>query len=108
MAFKNLLNAKATIYNQVETVNATNGEKTKTWTIKHLSIPCRLDQATGEDFIGSNKIYTAATHVLYIDDVYSVVTTDRVKISGKNYNVLRVSDGGGALHHTELLLEYLK
>lgn len=108
MGFKNLLNAKCNVYSQVETVNATNGEKTKTWTLKHLSAACRLDEATGKEFTGSLKIYTQATHILFIENVFSIDITDRITLNSKNYNVLLVKDGGGAGHHTELLLEYLK
>jgi hypothetical protein len=83
---------------------------TATYTHKDGStIPCRLDEASGQEIKSSTGQYVKATHVLFIKASNGGVTLTeksyRIVCESNTYNILLIKDAGGQGHHKELLLE---
>jgi hypothetical protein len=108
MSFDDLLNTTCSVSTVVQTRDATSRGAAPVKTLRHSNVPCRLDGATGSEYKGDNRVLGKMTHVLFLSPRYVLRETDVVTISGTDYNVLVVTDGGGHGHHTEAALELVR
>jgi len=108
LGFDSLLNKQCVIYKLVETLNSSNGERTKSRSIKHIGVPCRLQTLSGKELLENNKIYANASHTIFLSKMYDVKLTDIILIDGTYFNLLLQKDAGGQEHHYEYLVETVK
>jgi SPP1 family predicted phage head-tail adaptor len=104
-----MLNAIATLQKKSVSTSATSGQQVETWT-SIGSIRCRIDEASGREFQFASGKKVNATHVLFanLGSVVNVTEKDyRISNDGKFFDILLISNAGGALHHKEILLQVI-
>lgn len=108
MSFDSLLNTTCTIEVKTITQDAA-GQKTESWATAEAIVKCRLDAATGGLQVEPDAVYEAATHVIFMREPVTTVTTKdhRIDVAGVKYTILLVRNLYGQLNlnHLELLLE---
>ena len=105
MSFNSLLRHTCTIQVRTVTYNSDTGQQVESWADSVTGVKCRLDQAKGSEYRQPTAIYSKATHVLFMATRTLSPKNNLVIIDSNTYNILDVSDGGGAGHHIEVLLE---
>jgi head-tail adaptor len=80
-----------------------------TYITAQADVRCRLDDAGGREYLTSSGKYVKADYTLFVNyrDVQVALSEKdfRVVVDSKYYNILFISDAGGAGHHYEIALE---
>lgn len=104
---RDYFNKFCTIKSRVLTPNSKTNQMVESFTNKYVNIPCRLEPISGSEFPANATYLSKATHILYIDKVYTT-QTDSVTINSVDYDILFIDDAAGHGHHYELILEVIK
>lgn len=104
MSFKSLLNTVCDIELISLSVSA-QGEQQESYTKLYTSVPCRLRARSVWERRYSDPAYQKSTHSLYLESLN--ITAGKVRIVMENvpYNVVGVTDMGGAGRYQCLYLE---
>ena len=110
MSYNGLLNTTCTIQKLTRTQDADSGEWTESWANHATSVKCRLDMASGQGEVRiTNDRLSNTTHILFVEYRTDLNWWEyRVIADSITYNILLISQAGGMLHHTEILLELVK
>jgi len=109
MSYEGLLNTNCNIQKQTRTQNATTGQWIEVWTSYANKVVCRLDMMTRGEERKEDDVFLRATHLLFIKYRTDINWWEyRITKGARTFNILRIAQGGGTNHHTEIILEEIK
>ncbi len=104
-----LLNTSCIFEVRTGAKSTTSGQVNYTWATAQSGVPCRIDEASGQEYKAQSGTYVRATHILFVNrGAVSVAISEgehRVKIGTTTYDILLIADAGGQGHHYEIALE---
>lgn len=104
-----LLRHTCTFEQRVEGTRSGTGQVNYTYITAQSGVRCRLDDAGGREYHASSGKYVKADYILFVNCKSVQVALSekdfRVVVDSKYYNILFISDAGGAGHHYEIALE---
>ena len=81
---------RCTVQRLTETVDA-DGQMVKTWTARHVDVPCNISPLKGREIKGPNQTYVVATTSIALQGHCSdIKESDRAAVDGTTYDILLV------------------
>lgn len=81
---------RCTVQYLTETVDA-DGQIVKTWTDRHVDVPCNVMPLKGREIKGGNQTYVVANTSIALQDYCpDIVESDRAIVGGTTYDILLV------------------
>ncbi|KKL47395.1 hypothetical protein LCGC14_2335970 [marine sediment metagenome] len=109
MTIGHIFNKTCTIEVKTSAFDSVTREQEPTWADFATGVPCRLDMARQGEKRTNTEIYSRSTHLLFIEFREDLdYSNHRIVVGSKTYNILQISDAGGAQTHTELDLEIVE